>query len=148
MKEDALPACEFNSDDLIVRLDMQFPADVGALNSVVQKVMEVIRGEGCGQNKEFEVELGLHEALVNAVVHGCGKDPNKSVQLTVCCDKNRGVLMIVRDPGPGFDIHSIPSPIHGENIFSSGGRGIFLINRLMDEVHFSEGGTEIRMMKR
>jgi len=148
MKKEPLPACEFSSENLIVRLDMQFPADVGALTSVVERVMEVIRSEGCGQNKEFEVELGLHEALVNAVVHGCRKDPSKSVQLTVCCDSSHGVLMIVRDPGPGFDVHSIPSPVHGENIFSSGGRGIFLINQLMDEVQFTEGGTEIRMVKR
>ncbi len=148
MKKQPLPVCEFDSDDLIVRLDMQFGANVEGLAGVVQKVMEVIRGEGCAQKKEFEVELGLHEALVNAVVHGCRKDPNKSIQLTVCCDKTRGILMIVRDPGPGFDVHSIPSPIQGENIFSSGGRGIFLINQLMDEVHFTANGTEIRMVKR
>ena len=148
MKKDPLPTCEFDSDELIVRLDMQFPADVGALTGVVQRVMDVIRDVGCGQSKEFEVELGLHEALVNAVVHGCRKDPSKFVQLTVCCDKSRGILMIVRDPGPGFDVHTIPSPVHGENVFSSGGRGIFLINCLMDEVHFRAGGTEIRMVKR
>jgi serine/threonine-protein kinase RsbW len=148
MKKDALPVCEFDSDDLIVRLDMQFPAAIEALAGVVQRVMDVIRGEGCAQDKEFEVELGLHEALVNAVVHGCRKDSSKSVQLIVCCDQSRGILMIVRDPGPGFDVHSVPSPVVGENVFSSGGRGIFLINRLMDEVQFRAGGTEIRMVKR
>lgn len=148
MKKHSLPVCEFDSEDLVVRLDMQFPATVEAVTGVVQKVMDVIRGEGCAQKKEFEVELGLHEALVNAVVHGCCRDPNKSVQLTVCCDKSRGILMIVRDPGPGFDLNSVPCPIHGENVFSSGGRGIFLINRLMDEVHFTAGGTEIWMVKR
>jgi serine/threonine-protein kinase RsbW len=148
MPDEPLPVCEFDSSELIVRLDIEFPAQMSALAGVVERVMDVIRSEGCGQNKEFEVELGLHEALVNAVVHGCCKDPNKSVQLTVCCDKSRGVLMIVRDPGPGFDVGSIPSPVEGENVFSSGGRGIFLINRLMDEVHFSKRGTEIRMLKR
>jgi len=56
--------------------------------------------------------------------------------------------MIVRDPGIGFDVNSIPSPIHGQNVFSTGGRGIYLINCLMDEVHFLQGGTEIRMIKR
>ncbi len=56
-------------------------------------------------------------------------------------------IMVVRDLGPGFDSASIPSPIRGEQVYSSHGRGIFLINELMDEVHFDRGGTEIRMRK-
>jgi len=38
--------------------------------------------------------------------------------------------------------------LHGENIFSDHGRGIYLINQLMDEVTFDKGGTEIRMRKK
>ncbi|RPI27776.1 MAG: ATP-binding protein [Acidobacteria bacterium] len=148
MSEEPLRSCEFDSKDLIVKLDLQFPAEMSALAGVVAQVMDVIREIGCARTKEFDVELALHEALVNAVVHGCRKDTNKLIQLTVCCDKSRGLLMIVRDPGPGFDVNSIPSPVRGQNLFSSGGRGIFLINRLMDEVQFLEGGTEIRMLKR
>jgi len=41
----------------------------------------------------------------------------------------------------------VPSPIVGENIYADGGRGIFLINQLMDEVHYENGGTEIWMIK-
>jgi len=148
MPAESLPVCEFDSSELLVRLDLEFPGQIDALREVVQKVMKLIREIGCAASKEFEVELALHEALVNAVVHGCRKDPDKSVQLTVCCDKSRGLLLIVRDPGSGFDVDSIPSPIQGQNVFSSGGRGIFLINRLMDEVRFLQGGTEIRMIKR
>jgi anti-sigma regulatory factor (Ser/Thr protein kinase) len=36
----------------------------------------------------------------------------------------------------------------GEQVYREGGRGIYLINRLMDEVQFERGGTEIRMLKR
>jgi anti-sigma regulatory factor (Ser/Thr protein kinase) len=36
----------------------------------------------------------------------------------------------------------------GENIYSDHGRGIFLINQLMDDVKFRKNGTEIRMIKR
>ena len=43
---------------------------------------------------------------------------------------------------------TIPSPAHGENLFAQGGRGIYLINQLMDEVSIERGGTEIRMLKR
>jgi serine/threonine-protein kinase RsbW len=148
MPEEPLPVCEFDSKELLVRLDLQFAADINHLAPVVEQVTGVIQEMECAQDKEFEVELALHEALVNAVIHGCRNDPSKKVQLTVCCDSSRGVLMIVRDPGPGFEIDQIPSPIVGENVFSSRGRGIFLINQLMDEVQFQKGGTEIRMVKR
>lgn len=36
----------------------------------------------------------------------------------------------------------------GENLYSNHGRGIFLINQLMDEVKFNKNGTEIHMVKR
>jgi serine/threonine-protein kinase RsbW len=54
----------------------------------------------------------------------------------------------VRDPGPGFDPSQVPSPVEGDCIYSSHGRGIYLINQLMDHVQFGRGGTEILMIKR
>ena len=58
------------------------------------------------------------------------------------------MLIVVRDPGEGFDPASIPSPIEGERLYLSHGRGIFLINQLMDSVKFQRGGTEIHMRKK
>jgi serine/threonine-protein kinase RsbW len=63
-------------------------------------------------------------------------------------DQQRGILIVVRDPGPGFDPGTIPNPCVGENVYSNHGRGIFLINQLMDEVKFARNGTEIHMVKR
>jgi serine/threonine-protein kinase RsbW len=80
-------------------------------------------------------------------VHGAKEDPNKIVECIVACDEERGMLIVVRDPGQGFDPASIPNCCQGENIYSNHGRGIFLINQLMDEVAFHNGGTEIHMIK-
>jgi serine/threonine-protein kinase RsbW len=66
----------------------------------------------------------------------------------VACDEKHGVLIVVRDPGPGFDVSKLPDPCAGENIFANHGRGIYLINQLMDEVRFHKNGTEIHMIKR
>jgi serine/threonine-protein kinase RsbW len=98
--------------------------------------------------KEDAIELSLQEALANAVVHGAKEDPTKTVECLVAYDEQRGLLIIVRDPGPGFDPSAIPSPTMGENLYSNHGRGIFLINQLMDEVKFHKNGTEIHMVKR
>jgi anti-sigma regulatory factor (Ser/Thr protein kinase) len=58
------------------------------------------------------------------------------------------MLIIVRDPGPGFDLATLTNSVEGERLFWDHGRGIYMINQLMDEVSFHKGGTEIRMRKR
>ena len=139
---------EFDRDDLIVRLDITIPGDTKAISPLVDSVIAMVKTMECSAGKEFEIETGLREALANAIRYGCRHDPDRKVQCAVACDQNRGVLIVVRDPGPGFDPASIASPLVGENVFSHHGRGIYLINQLMDEVVFARGGTEIRMRKR
>jgi serine/threonine-protein kinase RsbW len=147
MPDDIPDKCEFNPDELILRLDLSLPADVNEIDPVVQRILIIVSSMECGSGKEFEVETALREALANAVVHGCQKDPEKKIQVAVACDASRGMLIIVRDPGTGFDPAAIPSPTTGQNIFRAHGRGIYLINELMDEVRFEKGGTEIWMRK-
>jgi serine/threonine-protein kinase RsbW len=145
---DSLPHCEFDPKKLILRLDTVVDGHPNAVSPLVEGVMEIVRGMGCAAGKEMEVEMALREALANAIVHGCKGDPEKKIECCVACDESRGLLIVIRDPGEGFDPDSIPSPIVGENIFETHGRGIFLINQLMDEVRFERGGTEIHMIKR
>jgi serine/threonine-protein kinase RsbW len=140
--------CEFDGAELILVLDLSIAARVEAIDPVVQQVMGRVTEMGCAAGREHEVELALREALANAVVHGARRDPRKQVQVSVACDQARGMLIVVRDPGKGFDPNDVPSPIVGQNLFESHGRGIYLINRLMDEVRFERGGTEIHMRKR
>jgi len=119
--------------------------DTGAIESLIDEIMDAVAETGCAEGREFQVRLALEEALLNAVEHGCGGDPEKEIQCSVACDESRGMLIVVRDPGPGFDPALIPSPVIGENIFKSHGRGIYLINQMVDEVQFKAGGTEIHM---
>lgn len=143
-----IPEFEFDAEELILRHELTIPGTVASMTPTVEWIMEEIQGMGCAAGNEFEVELALQEALANAVVHGCKEDPGKEVQISVGCDKQRGVLIVVRDPGSGFDPKRLPSPVVGEAIFEAHGRGIFLINQLMDDVAFGKRGTEIRMRKR
>ncbi len=140
--------CEFNADELDVRVEMTIPADVEAISPAVDRIMQTVRRTKCVEGKDFEIDLALREALANAIVHGCKGDKEKEIQFCVACDKKKGILIVVRDPGPGFDPAEIPSPTRGENLYYNHGRGIFLINQLMDEVRFEKGGTEIHMIKK
>jgi serine/threonine-protein kinase RsbW len=138
----------FDPQKLNLRMRVTLAADRNAVDPVVTQVMQAVRELKCALGKEDAIELSLQEALANAVVHGAKEDPNKVVECLVACDEQRGILIVVRDPGPGFDPDSIPTCTLGENVFSDHGRGIFLINQLMDEVKFTKNGTEIHMVKR
>ena len=145
MSNEPLTQCEFDSGNLLVKVDMTIPGDINAISPVIEKVLAVVTEMGCAAGREFEIELVLNEALTNAIKHGSAHDPSKQVQCCVACDHARGMLIVVRDPGPGFDPASIPNPVVGQNLFSTSGRGIYLINQLVDEVRFEKGGTEIHM---
>ena len=136
-----------DSEKLVPKLSVTFLADRDAVDPVVVSVMNVIR-DMCAQGSEDDIELALTEALANAVVHGAKNDPSKLIECDVACDDQKGVVIVVRDPGTGFDPTTIANPCEGENLFSNHGRGIFLINQLMDEVQFHKNGTEIRMAKK
>lgn len=141
-------SCSFDAKKLILKLSVTLSADRNAVDPVVRSVMEVVRQMKCAAGQENDIELALGEALANAVVHGASSDPSKIVECDVACDEERGMLIVVRDPGSGFDPASIADPCIAENIYSSHGRGIYLINQLMDEVRFQKNGTEIHMIKR
>ncbi len=146
--EEHLPEYDFDPENLSLRVRVTLAADRNAVDPVVTQVMEAVRQMKCMDGKEDAIELSLQEALANAVVHGAKEDPSKVVECLVACDEQRGMLIIVRDPGGGFDAGAIPSCTVGENVYSNHGRGIFLINQLMDEVKFRKNGTEIHMVKR
>jgi serine/threonine-protein kinase RsbW len=148
MSTDSQPTFDFLADKLLFKLQVTLAADQAAVDSVVQRVMASIREKDCAGGKEQAIELALSEALANAVVHGAKSDPSKVVECDVACDENRSLLIVVRDPGEGFDPATIPDPVAGQNVYSGHGRGVYLITQLMDQVKFLKNGTEIHMIKR
>ena len=146
MTESAQPP-DFDSDGLLLRFSEEIPSTPKAVNELVPRLLEIVRELECAPGEADKVELALHEALNNAVLHGSGADPEKKVAITCLCDESRGIILTVRDSGPGFDPKEIPDPRQVQNIYSSHGRGIYLIRELMDEVHFEDGGRTVVMKK-
>ena len=132
-------ACQF---------DMTIPADPRAIPTVTDGVLQVLQDKNWPEERIIEVELALQEALANAIRHGCKGDVTRQVQCVVNCDGPQEIVIVVRDPGTGFDATKVPDPLEGENVLKSSGRGVFLINQLMDEVAFNDGGREVQMRKR
>ena len=130
------------------QLDLTVPAEPSAIPRITDGVSAVLRGKRWPEEDIMAVELALQEAIANAVRHGCKGDPTKRVQCCVTVDAAGEVVIVVRDPGPGFDPSKVPDPLGAENLFKPSGRGVFLINGLMDQVTYVDGGREVQMRKR
>jgi anti-sigma regulatory factor (Ser/Thr protein kinase) len=132
-------ACQF---------DMTIPADPRAIPTITDGIRQLLGSKEWSENDIMAVELAVQEAVANAIRHGCRNDPSNTVQCCVTCDDSGEVMIVVRDPGAGFDPAAVANPLDPENVLKPGGRGIFLINGLMDRVGFADGGREVQMRKR
>jgi anti-sigma regulatory factor (Ser/Thr protein kinase) len=127
---------------------MTIPADPLAIPTITDGVMHLLQDKHWPDDRIMQVELALQEALANAIRHGCKGDSSRQVQCMINFHGESEILAVVRDPGAGFDTACVPNPLAGENLLKSSGRGIFLINQLMDEVAFKDGGREVQMRKK
>ncbi len=90
------------------------------------------------------IMVATTEAVNNAILHGNQADESKHVELTLILEEDKAKF-VVKDEGPGFDYENLPDPTAPENLEKIGGRGIFLIKNLADEVEFDETGNKIEM---
>ncbi len=130
------------------RLNLVIPADVAAISTVADGVMQLVHEKLGAEGRSVEIEIALREALANAIKHGCKNDPTKNVQCCLALEADGEILIIVRDPGPGFDASAVPNPLAGAGPTKTSGRGVFLINQFMDEVRYEDEGREVRMRVR
>jgi anti-sigma regulatory factor (Ser/Thr protein kinase) len=130
------------------RFDMVIPADPSSIPTVTDGVLHLLHNMKWPEDEIIKVELALQEALANAIRHGCQGDPSKHVQCCVTVDPGGELMIVVRDPGTGFDARQVPHPLKPENMLKPSGRGVYLINELMDEVAYADGGRELQMRKR
>lgn len=87
------------------------------------------------------IMISVTECISNAIVHGNQSNASKMVHLELQLEP--GLLRCsIEDEGSGFDFNQLPDPTDPENIEKVGGRGIFLMKHLSDEVKFEEGGKK------
>jgi len=133
--------------DLPNLLDLRMPGDPAAISGVTDAITASLTELEVPEEKRMEIALAVQEALANAVIHGCNSDPSQEVRCRLQRDPMGRIVIIVTDPGPGFRPEAISDPKRTENLYQDHGRGVYLIRQLMDEVHFENGGNQIRMWK-
>ena len=95
------------------------------------------------------IVIAVTEAISNAIIHANKEDDNKKVTIEIFAE-NDCMITQVTDEGPGFDPGGIDNPLLPNNLLKESGRGIFILNSLLDSVNysFSENGTVVTMVKR
>ena len=90
-----------------------------------------------------KIKLGLHEALVNAVVHGNLSNPNKVIRVRRILTPN-WIVWQIQDEGLGIveDKRVCCLPL---NIDVNSGRGIYLIHKCFDDVRWSRKGNRLQL---
>ena len=130
-----------------VELRQSLPSKVAAISPFADQLIRFILNFRNADGGEADIEMALHEALANAVIHGSGENSCKWVYVTCRCYMDGEVSITVRDEGRGFDSDAVLDPTFRENRLFTHGRGIYLMKTLMDELSFEEGGSVVRMRK-
>ena len=134
-------------DDVRI-VEVDIPNDVRYIENVVELVRRECRVMDYPTRQlMLNVPVALTEALSNAILRGNRDDPAKHVHVRAEVDSRRLVLEVA-DEGTGFDLDaSLVDPTTPENIGREDGRGLFLMQQLMDHVERLEApsGSVVRM---
>ena len=140
-----------NLDELLPfleeRVAFTLPSELRHLDGVLDYLNERMLQLGIVNDDDSEVLIALDEAIVNAIKHGNKCDPRKAVHI-VAEFTHEGVRFTVTDEGAGFALEKVPDPTQPCRLLEPSGRGLLLINHIMDEVCFNPCGNRLEMFKR
>lgn len=118
---------------------MNIPADLVNLRLVEKAIDELSMELDLSDEVYGNVLVATMEATNNAIIHGNNSDPSKTVKIEMLLDKKE-LRVHIEDQGHGFDYSTVPDPTAPENLEKINGRGIFLMERLSDEILYLENG--------
>ena len=105
---------------------------------------------GLTEKEISEICLAVDEAYTNIIKHAYKNCPNNLVKIEMGKDKNKLWISIL-DKGESFKPEEYKAPDILKRVKNKqrGGMGVFLIQKLMDQVYYARKGTmnEIRMVK-
>lgn len=102
--------------------------------------------------EKFELEddiygnimIAVTESVNNAIKHGNNGEKDKNVSLQIIFDETN-IKFVIDDEGPGFDYNNLPDPTAPDNLEKVGGRGIFLMKHLADDIVFHNNGSRVEL---
>lgn len=131
---------------------MTFPARFEFLDEIREFVAEIAREGGFSDKEVYSLQLAADEAATNIIEHAYEGVPDADFDVT--CDMRGDTLTItMRDDGRPFNPSNIKPPNLKADLSERkiGGLGLYLMRKLMDEVHYISNpktGNLLTMTKR
>ena len=129
---------------IIMKKDQNIPSEIGNLRLVEKAIDELSLELDLSDEIYGNVLVATMEATNNAIVHGNKTNPEKEVKIKIEYGE-RMLKVLIEDQGEGFDHWGIPDPTAPENIEKINGRGIFLMERLSDEILYLNDGRIVEL---
>ena len=131
---------------------VQFAAKFENLDEIREFVGTIARDGGFGDKDVYNIQLATDEAASNIIEHAYEKIKDGVLELS-CGVKDGLITIVLIDHGESFDPSEIPLPDLKADLSDRkiGGLGIFLMRKLMDDVHYevkSNNSNVLTMTKR
>lgn len=131
---------------------VQFSAKFEFLDEIREFVGAIARTGGFSDKDVYNIQLAADEAASNIIEHAYEGVSNGLLELS-CGVQGNIITIILVDHGESFDPSEIPLPDLKADLSERkiGGLGIFLMRKLMDEVHYEANPNKnnvLTMIKR
>jgi len=118
------------------------PKNVARVESFVE---QIAKKYAISPNLYGNILISLTEAVTNAITHGNCNDSTKMVAVRLEY-QSKHLAFSVSDQGSGFDFENLPDPTAPDNLLRIGGRGVFLMRQLADEIKYHDDGRTVEML--
>jgi serine/threonine-protein kinase RsbW len=131
---------------------VQFAAKFEFLDEIREFVGAIARENGFSDRDVYNIQLAADEAASNIIEHAYEGVTDGLLEIS-CNARGNTITLILVDHGESFDPSDVPAPDLTADLSERkiGGLGIFLMRKLMDEVHYqsnSDKSNTLTMIKR
>ncbi len=123
----------------------QISSTPNSISLIEQFVQSIVKLENLNECQHGDILVSLTEAVNNAIFHGNKCIEYKKVSISYKSQRNK-LFFRVSDEGRGFDPKSIPDPTHADNITTIGGRGVFIMKQLAQDIIYKNNGSTVEMV--
>jgi serine/threonine-protein kinase RsbW len=130
----------------------RFTCSLQNLEPICDYISDCAKKAGLNESDTYAVQLAVDEASTNIIEHGYGRECPSRIDIT-CEVMEDGLKVVIYDDAAPFDPGSVPEPDFNVSLeeVKPRGLGIFLMRKMMDEVHYEsspEKGNTLIMIKR
>lgn len=123
---------------------LKLPSDPDCICEVQDFVKRLVSKMDIDESLYSNILISLTEAVNNAIIHGNRMDTRKKIVVS-CKRQSHRIQLVISDEGSGFDPDQLPDPTNKDRVAKEGGRGVFLMKQLTDEIYFLDHGRTVQL---